>query len=50
VFGVIGSAIILGETMKPREYIGAGVVFIAVIISQLDMDALLKKKQKRSGF
>ena len=41
VFGVIGGAIILGEVMTPREYIGCIIVFIAVILSQLDVKAML---------
>ena len=42
VFGVIGSAIFLGEVMTAREYIGCAVVFIAVILSQLNIDSLFK--------
>ena len=42
VFGVIGSAILLGEEMKPREYLGCAVIFVAVILSQLDF----KRKEK----
>ena len=37
VFGVLGGAIFLGEKMSAREYIGCAVVFLAVVISQLDM-------------
>lgn len=36
VFGVIGGAVVLGETMSPREYIGCAVVFISVILSQIE--------------
>ena len=36
VFGVIGGALFHGETMSLREYFGAAIVFIAVILSQLD--------------
>ncbi len=49
VFGVVGAAIILDEVMLPREYIGCVIVFAAVILSQLDVHALLErlgKKQK----
>lgn len=46
VFGVIGSALILGETMSPREYIGCGVVFLAVLLAQFNPIALIKKKPK----
>lgn len=43
VFGVIGSALFLGEVMTAREYIGCAVVFIAVILSQINIDSLFKK-------
>lgn len=46
VFGVIGSALILGETMSPREYIGCGIVFLAVLLAQFNPIALIKKKPK----
>ncbi len=36
VFGVIGSALFLGEKMSVREYFGCAVVFIAVILSQIE--------------
>jgi len=52
VFGVLSSAIFLGERMSAREYIGCAVVFAAVIISQLDISALFKKSSaadKKSG-
>ena len=45
VFGVIGSAIFLGERMLLREYIGSAIVFIAVILSQLDIKSILNKKR-----
>ena len=44
VFGVIGSALLLGETMSTREYFGCAIVFIAVVLSQLDLSSLKKKK------
>lgn len=37
VFGVLGSSLFLGEKMSGREYIGCAVVFLAVIISQIDI-------------
>ena len=46
VFGVIGSMLFLSERMSWREYLGCAVVFIAVIISQIDID-FLKKYIKR---
>lgn len=45
VFGVLASAVILGEKMLPREYIGCAVVFVAVILSQLDFSAFGKRKK-----
>ena len=46
VFGVIGSALFLSERMSGREYLGCAIVFIAVIISQIDVE-FLKKYIKR---
>ena len=43
VFGVIGSVIFLGERMTPREYLGCAIVFLAVILSQIDFPKLFKK-------
>jgi drug/metabolite transporter (DMT)-like permease len=45
VFGVLGSAIFLGEKMSVREYLGCAVVFGAVIISQIDLASLKKKAE-----
>jgi drug/metabolite transporter (DMT)-like permease len=36
VFGVIGGAILLSERMSAREYIGCGVVFLAVFLAQIE--------------
>ena len=46
VFGAIGGAIFLGEKMEIKEYIGCAVVFIAIVIAQLDFPALFKKRLK----
>lgn len=35
LFGALGAALLLGEVLSPREYAGCGVVFFAVILSQL---------------
>ncbi len=48
VFGVVGGALVLGETMTQREYIGCGIVLFAVILSQLDFKQILKKKAGKS--
>lgn len=42
VFGVIGTALFLGQTLTPREYLGCAVVLAAVILSQIDF----KKENK----
>ena len=44
VFGVIGAALVHGEVMSPREYIGCIIVFAAVILSQIDFKMLKKPK------
>lgn len=44
VFGVVGSAIFLGETMSTREYFGCTIVFAAVVLSQLDFSSFKKHK------
>ena len=46
VFGVIGAAIILGEKMSTREYIGCAIVFLAILISQFDVFELIKKLKR----
>lgn len=45
VFGVIGTALFLGQTLTPREYLGCAIVLIAVILSQIDLTAVLKKNK-----
>ena len=42
VFGVVGAALLLGERMTQREYLGAAIVFIAVLLSQLDFVEIRK--------
>ncbi len=52
VFGVIGAAIFLKEKLLPREYIGCAIVALAVMLAEIDFDALksrlkrLKNKEK----
>lgn len=48
VFGVVGGAMFLGETMSRREYIGCAVVFVAVILSQLDFKQIKANLAKKS--
>ena len=49
VFGVVGGAILLGEKMSTREYIGCAVVFIAVVVSQIDTEAIKRKISDRAN-
>ena len=45
VFGVIGGAIVFGEVLSLREYVGCAIVFLAVILSQLDLKVGKKPKK-----
>lgn len=36
VFGLIGAVVILGTELTTKEYIGAGMIFLAVILSQIE--------------
>lgn len=48
VFGVIGAALLLGEVMTAREYIGCAVVLVAVILAQIELPVLIERiKAKR---
>ena len=50
VFGVLGAMIILGEKMSAREYIGCVIVFLAVILSQIDFKTMITKyKENKNG-
>lgn len=42
VFGLLGGMVILGDKLEIKEYIGAGLIFLAVIISQVEF----KKKNR----
>ena len=46
VFGLLSGVIFLGETMNTRQYIGCAIVFVAVLLSQLDFSELGKKGTK----
>lgn len=43
VFGALGGALVLGEVMTPKEYFGCAVVFIAVLIAEVEIP--IQKKQ-----
>ena len=42
VFGVIGGALILGENLNLREYLGCAVVFAAVLMAQIEPNTFKK--------
>ena len=46
VFGAIAGSLVLGEVMSSKEYIGCAVIFLAVILSQLELG---KKKSASDG-
>lgn len=48
VFGIIGTALFLGQKLTPREYLGCAVVLVAVILSQIDFSPFLKKAKKEN--
>ena len=37
VFGALGGALLLGEVMTPREYVGCAVVFVAVLLAEVEL-------------
>ena len=45
VFGVVGGALFCGEVMSGREYAGCAIVFLAVILSQIDFKSLKKQNK-----
>ena len=49
VFGALAAAIVLGERMSVKEYVGCGVVFLAVLVAQIDLSSLLKKVRARKS-
>lgn len=46
VFGVIGTALFLGQTLAPREYIGCAVVLAAVVLSQIEPSLFKNRNSK----
>lgn len=40
LFGIVGTALFLGQTLSAREYLGCAVVLAAVILSQIDFKAM----------
>ena len=46
VFGVIGTALFLGQTLSLREYIGCAVVLAAVVLSQIEPSLFKNRNSK----
>lgn len=46
VFGLIGAVLFLGERMEAREYIGCGIVLLAVLLAQTNIKKIFKGKDK----
>ena len=44
VFAVIFGALLLGEVMSAREYIGCGIMFLAVILAQIPIRSRSNEK------
>ena len=49
VIGAAAAALVLGEKLAVKEYVGCALVFAAVIISQIDVGAVLKIKRKEEN-
>ena len=47
LFAAVGGAVILGETMSLRGYLGCAIMFMGIIVSQLEFKN--KNKQKSLG-
>ena len=47
VFSAIGGAIVLGETMSAKGYIGCALMFMGIIVSQFDIKTVLGKTKNQ---
>ena len=47
VFGIIGTALFLGQMLTPREYLGCAIVLVAVVLSQIDVKEIAKRRRKK---
>ena len=47
VFSAVGGAIVLNETMDAKGYIGCVLVFLGILVSQIDLGAIKEKLQTR---
>lgn len=46
VFGALGGALLLGEKMNTEGYIGCFLIFIGIVLSQLDPAKIFKKRKE----
>lgn len=49
LFGVLGATLVLGQILSTREYIGCGVMFLAIILSQLPPPSAWRQHRKASA-
>ena len=47
VFSAVGGAIVLGESMSAKGYLGCALMFLGIIISQIDLKTVLVKLKKQ---
>lgn len=47
VFSAVGGAIVLNETMDAKGYIGCVLVFLGILVSQIDLGAIREKLQTK---
>lgn len=50
VFGIVGTALFLGQTLTPREYLGCAIVLVAVVLSQIDVGAVISRHITEKDF
>ncbi|MBQ9412732.1 MAG: DMT family transporter [Oscillospiraceae bacterium] len=46
VFAVLAGAVILGDRLTPREYGGCALMFVAVILAELPLEKLFRKRSR----
>lgn len=46
VFSAVGGAIVLGESMSAKGYLGCALMFLGIVISQIDLKTVLGKLKK----
>ena len=48
-FSAVGGALLLGEVMATRAYIGCALIFAGTILAQLPIDQLLHAAKRRQA-